>query len=687
MNITGCDTISDEYFVKQIKYMNDHFNTNMKCRKLFIVDVEWDKLWKLYYNNVPDNINPIYKTNNVYECSACRHFFHKAANIVAIDENTLEYITLFGCERVEELNDVFEQLDKIIKQAPIRDIFLSNVERLGTKEDRELLDDGTVTRYNHYYLDIPQKFIGTHQDMMEARTNRILLESSTSDISLYAVNTVLELIETDSLYRATEWKYLVETFKNYLEEYENMDGCDENTFYWIKSIELGAMTSRIKNHSIGVLLSDITSGMSLEDAVNKYEKIVAPTNYKRPKPIITQEMIKNAREKIEQLGFIDSIPRRYANITDISINDILFANRDVKQQLKESEGIFDKLEKFIPHKVQNFDNVQEINLDEFIEKVLPHASEVELYMSYDFGKNFVSLIAPVNADAPSMFKWSNAFSWTYINNLSDSEIKQQVKSMGGDVDVDLRFSIQWNTGDWDKNDLDAHCTEPDDNEIYFNRMKSSKTGGWLDVDIIDPEKNKPAVENIQFKDRSKMTPGEYLFRVHQFTYRGGDDGFNAEIEFDGRIINFNYPFKLNQKEYVDVAKVLLNDDNEFELESLLDNKSSNRTQWNVTYNTFIPVSLICYSPNYWSTNNIGNKHVFFMLKDCVNEGKARPWFNEYLSNELLEHKRVTEALSSVTKVEETENQLSGVGFSLTQRNTITLKVKSENIERTFNVII
>lgn len=76
-----------------------------------------------------------------------------------------------------------------------------------------------------------------------------------------------------------------------------------------------------------------------------------------------------------------------------------------------------------------------------------------------------------------------------------------------------------------------------------------------------------------------------------------------------------------------------------------------------------------------------------MLKDCVNDDRARPWFNEYLNNELYEHKRVTEALSSITKVEETDNQLSGVGFSLTQRNKITLKVKSQNIERMFNVII
>ncbi|MDO5826096.1 MAG: hypothetical protein Q4Q22_06930 [Methanosphaera sp.] len=677
----------EEYFTKQVNMMYEHFNSQMATRKLFKVDIGWDELWKLYLDNIPSKINPIYSTNNEYECSACRHFFHKASNIVAVDEETYEYITLFGCERVPELEGVFEVLDKKIRKARIRERFLSDSERLGIKEDHQMLEDGTVISYDHFYLDIPEKYMGTHREIMESRADRKILEDSTSCISIDAVDTVLELIETDSIYRATEWKDVLNKFRKYLKEHENISTSNIDRYYWVKSVELGSTISKIKNLSMGIMLTDITEGMPLEDAVNKYEKIVAPTNYKRPKPILTREMIENARQKMDELGYLDSIPRRYANLTDININDILFANRDVKEVLGSSDGIFDKLNQFVMNKNKNFDKLQEIKLNEFVEKVLPTATEVELYMSYNMGRNFVSLIAPVNPDAVSMFKWDNPFSWTYINNLADSLMKQRVKKMGGDVDVDLRFSIQWNTGRWDKNDLDAHCTEPDGNEIYFGDMKSDKTGGWLDVDIIHPERNKSAVENIQYKDKSRMNRGEYLFRVHQYTYRGGNDGFTAEIEFDGRIFNFTYPFKLYDKEYVDVAKVTLNDDDQFELESMLDSQSSNQKEWNISYNTFVPVSLICYSPNYWGKNNVGNKHIFFMLKGCVNEDTANPWFNEFLNSELIEYKRVTEALSSVTSVEESENQLSGVGFSLTQRNKITVKVISRNVERIFNVII
>ena len=659
----------------------------MASRKLFRVDYSREDLWDIYLSDLPDEINPIYLVNPVHQCSACHTFFRQVGNVVAIDEENYELITLFGCEVPGEYAGVFAKLDEELKNSRIVNVFKYDSKRAGQKYDHRQLEDGTVVKFNHFYIDIPRNHMGYSEDISEAKTSRAVLESSTNKISMDAVDTVLELIATNSLYRGNEWESNLKTFKDYLVEFEGVDEKDHDMFFWVKSIDLGPLVARIKNKSMGTLLMNITQGMPLDEAVGKYEEIVAPTNYKRPKPIFTQKMLDKAQEKIDELGYTDSIARRFAVMEDLSVNDVLYANRDVTPKLKDSNTVFDKLRNLAVKRQRNFDKAQEITISDFVDHVLPNAQDIELYLNYDLTNNFVSLIAPVNKDAPGMFKWNNLFSWTYKNNLADSLMKERVKAMGGDVDVDLRFTIQWNDGEyWDKNDLDAHCTEPDGEEIYYHHMRSSKTGGWLDVDIINPNNGEAAVENIQFKDRHKMIPGDYLFRVHQYTYRGGDEGFQAEIEFDGRIYKFNYPFKLNQKEYVDVAKVTLHDDYTFTIKSYLDNQATNIKDWNLNYNTFVPVSLICYSPNYWADNEVGNKHVFFMLKDCINDERPRPWFNEYLVNELHDHKRVMEALGSVAKVEQSENQLSGVGFSLTQRNKVTLKVKTENIDRVFNVV-
>ena len=77
---------------------------------------------------------------------------------------------------------------------------------------------------------------------------------------------------------------------------------------------------------------------------------------------------------------------------------------------------------------------EEIGIDKFIRDVLPTATGLELFMENRFSKNMMSLIAPQDKSAPSMFKWANGFSWAYTGNMADSDIRENVKAAGGKVD-------------------------------------------------------------------------------------------------------------------------------------------------------------------------------------------------------------------------------------------------------------
>ena len=81
-----------------------------------------------------------------------------------------------------------------------------------------------------------------------------------------------------------------------------------------------------------------------------------------------------------------------------------------------------------------------------------------------------------------------------------------------------------------------------------------------------------------------------------------------------------------------------------------------------------------YSPNHWDGEKTGNRHYMFMLENCVNPEETRGIYNEFLKNELAEHRKVFEILGNKMKCEHTENQLSGVGFSSTARNELICKV-------------
>ena len=450
-----------------------------------------------------------------------------------------------------------------------------------------------------------------------------------------------------------------------------------------RHIEVRQSTAEL-GFGIGVLLVDISEGMDLDAAVRRYEQIVAPYNYKRPKAIYTKKMLEDAKKTIADLGYMDSLPRRFATLDDITVNNILFSNRDAAKRI--GGDIFDDMLGDIATDPKRFSKVEEVPIDKFVNDILPSAKSLELLLENRHAPNMVSLIAPINKDTKTMFKWDNGFSWAYSGNITDSSMKERVKNAGGNVEGDLRFSIQWNdTGAFSGNDVDAHCIEPTGNRIYFGNTISRTTGGNLDVDIRWPRQGTPAVENIAFPSRNRMRPGKYEFRVHMYEHRGGRDGFRAEIEFDGNVYQYNFDRDLRNNTEARVATVTLHEDGRFTIEHHLPTEASTRDIWGLKTNNFIPVSVMMQSPNYWDEQQgIGHRHYFFMLKDCINPEQPNSFYNEFLKHDLEQHKRVMEALGGKLAVADADEQLSGVGFSATKLNDVVVKVKGTT-ERVFKI--
>lgn len=653
---------------------------------LFSVDVGADEMWCCYLGAFADGADPLYRKRSEHDCCCCRHFIRDIGNVVAIVDD--EITTIWDVQVGGIYQPVADAMAALIRSRPIQSVWYTTRLMVGSQATFEFGED--VIEYHHFYAEVPSKFILPKDDIPTRRAfhmdNHHVFERSVCELSDDSVDTVLELISSNSLYRGEEWKTALGQLKRYKYAYRAISSEEKRkTFLWKASMAAGATVVRIRNHSIGVLLQDITSGVALDEAVRRYEAIVAPANYKRPKPVFSQRMLDAAREKLETMGYMASLPRRFAGLDDMTVNNILFADKDSAPRLAKENDVFASLSKDVTRSAHKFSGVQKIPMQQFVENVLPGASHVELYLEGRHARNLMSLTAPVHPEAPSMFKWDNAIGWAYAGNIADSDIRQNVKAAGGDVTGDLRFSIQWNDVAMNKDDLDAHCSEPG-YEIYFARKTSPTTGGSLDVDIINPT-SVPAVENIAWPTRSRMKPGTYEMFVYVFHHRGGEGGFRAEIEFDGTVYSYDYRGSLRTGQRIYVAAVTLDNLGRFTIEHHLEPSESNREMWNLSMNSFVPVSMVMYSPNYWNQQRgIGNCHVFFILNDCHNDEMPNGFYNEFLKSELLEYRHVMEALGGKLTLGNTDEQLSGVGFSSTQHNSVIVKVTGAT-ERVLEVTI
>lgn len=675
-------------FVKFKLELQKHFDEMQKeATHLFEVNVDKDELWNTYLDSFPAGTNEIFRERREHDCSCCRQFIKNIGNAVVIKDNQIHTIWELNLGDTT-YQPVCDALDAFVKSHTVVDIYTTSFPKIGTDHNFEEID-GKSHRWDHFFLELPSKFVNRTSRSNEEikgqfRDTRNVFKRSLDEITMEALNTILELINSNTLYKGEEWKAALTEFKKYKKEYEKLASDVEKELYaWEKSVTVGMVIGRIRNHSIGTLLINVSEGMDLDTAVKKYEQIVAPTNYKRSKPIYTKAMLEKAQKQIVELGYMDSLSRRYATLDDITVNDILFSNKDSAKRISGANDIFGELAKNVKDgNAKKFSKVEEVTIDNFINDILPTANEVELYLENKHLSNLVSLIAPQNIDSKSMFKWGNNFSWAYSGNLTDSNMRDRVKAAGGNVTGDLRFSLQWNESGEDDCDLDAHCKTPC-TEIYYSHKVDRNTKGELDVDIIHPGRN-IAVENIAWVDRNTMKNGKYLFFVRQFS-GSVKNGFRAEIEFDGQIYSFDYPHSMRSGEDVNVAEVTY-EDGKFTIKELLPSNVSSKEVWNVKTNDFVPVSVICYSPNYWENvkNKTGHRHVFFMLKNCINDENPSGMFNEFLVQDLYEHRKVMEALSSKMRVEDSDDQLSGVGFATDKRAEVIVKVIG-SVERVLKI--
>ena len=688
-------TLFSEAVGKQFKKMCEQSHS----KALFVTDTNKSVLWEIYLESFPEGTNLIYRERREYDCNSCKSFIRAAGNLVAFAPG---YMVSFSVEDIwtvwdtailnknlpEEYRVVAKAMRDYVISCTIYNQFLTTEGKAGVQKSVVELKDRTVQTWYHFFVNIPKQFIANNKrigtQLGENKATYDVLKRSCEELTLDAIDTVLELISQNSLYRGKEHQKAVSEFRKLKVLIDATPAeCRDNAAWILTASKLPSSITRIRNTAIGTLLIDLSAEVDLEEAVRKFEAVVAPTNYRRPTAVVTGGMVKKAKEKVEELGLTSALDRRHAILTDISINDILFADRNVKPAIGGT--VFDDIAaSTVDKKPRKMDKVEEVPIDKFLADVVPLAESIEYMLENRHIKNLFSLVAPLDPTAGRLFNWDNNFSWAYNGDLADS-IKERVKKAGGNVTGDVCCRLAWHNHD----DLDLHMKEPDGNEIYYNnnrgysnnRGNKSRCGGMLDVDMnAGSAQTREPVENIFYESRSTMKEGIYHLFVNQFARRENHDyGFEVEVDLLGEVISLGYDRIMKDKEKVTALKFEYSHANGIKVIESLSATAMSREIWGIQTNKYHRITLAMHSPNHWenSGSGTGNKHYMFVLDGCSNPEPVRGFFNEFLRGDLNEHRKVFEIVGSKMKAERTENQLSGVGFSSTVRDYALFRVKGK----------
>jgi hypothetical protein len=223
--------------------LKKHFEMIVAGEKhLFLTDVSRDELWNTYLESFPPGTNNMFRKRREYDCKCCKQFIHFYSNLILIN-NKNEMVSIWDIPNLEHPFDkVAEALSKKVKAAKICNVFVQNFPRMGV-ESNLANEDGTIKRWEHLHLMLPKDLRKSHPISVDAlmgelRSRKDVFHRALSEITEESINTVLELIEQNSLYRGAEYKGPVSKLLEFKKEFNKIKNHKhKDNFSWRVSID------------------------------------------------------------------------------------------------------------------------------------------------------------------------------------------------------------------------------------------------------------------------------------------------------------------------------------------------------------------------------------------------------------------------------------------------------------------
>lgn len=381
---------------------------------LFTINLE--NLYDIFLVHLPD------EARQHYNCNTCRNFVNRYGGLVTVSDEGNIYPAMWTFSGPEFFRDAIEAVYREVRSSKVTGVFITSEKRLGMPK---------TGVWHHMAVTVPRDRIHRNswktadQVAAEKKEDFKMLLNAITKYKKSTVETALNVLNADALYRSEKFRGIAEWFLNVHNTIENKTGKNRTNLIWKFAATAPAGFCHISSSMIGTLLDDIEDGCGFETVKARFNEKMHPTKYQRPQVAPAAGNVAQAERIVAKLGIANSLKRRFARLDEVQ----KFWEPRQESYTRKIDfigGVFSGLKtKDAKTSVKNTDIVANggtMTWDKFRRTVLPIATKIEYMVGMGLD-GFGALVTAEDPDAPPIIVWDteenrNPFNWYCYNGGS-----------------------------------------------------------------------------------------------------------------------------------------------------------------------------------------------------------------------------------------------------------------------------
>lgn len=363
---------------------------------LFVTDAA--DLYEWFLHSIPE------PARQHYNCNACRRFVNSYGGLVRILPNGDLDPVMWNFVPPEFFRAAVNNVRMKVQGSRVASVFITSERRLGVAQ---------TGIWSHMCVDVPKNILHTsrldtaYQAACKKNEDFKMLLNACNKYSYHTVETAVNLLRSNSLYRGEKTLGIAEWFLDIMRSVNLLNGKARTNFLWLKAATAPSGFCHVSSSMIGTLLDDIQDGYDFNTIKARFNEKMNPLKYQRPQVAPGRANVARAEEIIAKLGMQNSLKRRFAQIHEVRKEWV----PDVYPTEAFSGGVFSG----VKTKDDEWKEIRDRNIQpdattmtwyKFRREVLPHAKKIELYVP-GYKGNFAALVTAEDIFAPPIIVWDN----------------------------------------------------------------------------------------------------------------------------------------------------------------------------------------------------------------------------------------------------------------------------------------